>query len=322
MSQPRVTQAIPADRARVVETVAAAFVADPAFRFFFPDDATYDSQASTFAGYLFDRRVRLGTVWVVEGGASVAMWDAPSTVEDEATSPLELVLPTDVMRRLDTYHGTISAALPTAPGWYLGILATHPDHAGRRWGRSVMAPGLDRARTAGLPAYLETTNPHNLDLYRRAGWEALDTVMVGPVQVWTMVHYDRGVRSAFVHEATIELRPGADEASPGGAVTVALCGHWEHEATCRWPHHTGVDNRAGQSIRVRTVFACPPDDEGEVRQLITGALDSGRLEAQSATPAEPTNAAQSHDDRWTTIRQGASMIEPAEEDLAARLVGD
>jgi hypothetical protein len=85
-----------------------------------------------------------------------------------------------------------------------------------------MAPGLDRARTAGLPAYLETTNPGNLDLYRRAGWEVLDTLMVGPVRVWTMVHYHRRVRSAFVHEATIELLSGADAAAPGAAVKDAV----------------------------------------------------------------------------------------------------
>jgi GNAT superfamily N-acetyltransferase len=306
VSQPNVTRATPADRERVIATVVGAFQADPAFRFFFPDDAAYPNQAATFAGHLFDQRVRVGTVWVAEGGASVAMWDAPSTVENAPAS--RLVLPPDVMDRIGAYHAAIHASLPREPGWYLGILATHPDHAGKRWGRAVMAPGLDRAATEGLPAYLETTNPRNLDLYRRAGWEILDTLTVAPVRVWTMAHYHRRVRSAFVHEATIELPPGADEAAPGGAVTVALCGHWEHEGRCRWPHHNGVDRRSGQSIRVRTVFACPPEDEDDVRQRITGALSSNHL------------AVDSHDDRWTTVRQGPSTIEPAEEELAARLI--
>ncbi len=310
MNQPRVTQATPADRPGVVETVVAAFKTDPAFRFFFPDDATYHTHSSTFAGYLFDRRVHSGTVWVVGAGASVAMWDAPSTVEVVATPPAELVLPAEVMDRLDVYHEAVQTALPAATGWYLGILATHPDHAGRRWGRSVMAGGLDRARTEGHPAYLETTNPRNIDLYQRAGWEVLDTLMVGPVQVWTMVHYHRRVRSAFVHEATIELLPGADEAAPGAAVTMELCGHWEHDGACPWPHHTSVDNRARESIRVRTVFACPPVEEDAVRQRIIAALGSGRLEAES------------RESRWTTTRQGASTIEPSEETLAAQLVAD
>ena len=44
----------------------------------------------------------------------------------------------------------------------------------------------------------------------------------------------------FVHEATVELADGADPRALGGAITVALCGHWEHEPPCRWPHHTDI----------------------------------------------------------------------------------
>jgi hypothetical protein len=123
-----------------------------------------------------------------------------------------------------------------------------------------------------------------------------------------MVHYHRRVRSAFVHEETIELLPGADAAAPRAAVTVELCGHWEHDGVCRWPHHTVVDNRVGQSIQVRTVFACPAAEVDGVRQRITAALDSGRL------------AAGSRESRWTTTRQGAATIEPSEQTLAAQLV--
>ena len=66
---PSVRRATPADRDRVITTVVAAFVDDPAFRYFFPDDATYAGHAADFAGYLFDKRVRHGSVWLVEGGA-------------------------------------------------------------------------------------------------------------------------------------------------------------------------------------------------------------------------------------------------------------
>jgi hypothetical protein len=36
----------------------------------------------------------------------------------------------------------------------------------------------------------------------------------------------------------LALPPGADERAPGAAVTVAPCGHWEHEPPCPLaPHH-------------------------------------------------------------------------------------
>jgi hypothetical protein len=36
-------------------------------------------------------------------------------------------------------------------------------------------------------------------------------------------------RTAFVHEAHLELEPGTDPAAVGAAVTTALCGHWEQK---------------------------------------------------------------------------------------------
>jgi ribosomal protein S18 acetylase RimI-like enzyme len=180
---PAVTRATRVHRGQVVETVVAAFAADPAFRYFFPDPSAFDRDAGSFAGYLFDRRVDSGTVWVVDDGAAVAMWDAPGGV---AVPELTLDVPGDVMRRLDAYHRPVELALPAEPHWYLGILATHPDAAGRGWGRAAMRPGLAEAAAAGLPACLETTNPGNVELYRRAGWEVTESLVTAGLEVWVM----------------------------------------------------------------------------------------------------------------------------------------
>jgi GNAT superfamily N-acetyltransferase len=185
---PDVVQARTADRERVVETVAAAFRDDPAFRYFFPDEATFNDQAARFAGHLFDRRVTRGTVWVVEGGAAVTMWDGPG--EDPADPVSTLDLPPDSRARLEHFDAVVGAVLPASPFWYLGVVATHPDYAGRRWGRSLIATGLDRAAAAGLPAYLETANPRNVDRYRAVGWEVVASVDPG-LPVWVMRHPGR-----------------------------------------------------------------------------------------------------------------------------------
>jgi hypothetical protein len=41
-------------------------------------------------------------------------------------------------------------------------------------------------------------------------------------------------RAAYAHDAFVILDPGEDTRAPGGAITVALCGHWDHEPPCRW----------------------------------------------------------------------------------------
>ena len=187
------TRAAPADRGRVVDTVVTAFEADPAFRFFFPDHDSYREQAAAFTGHLFDRRVPHGTVWIVGGGVAVAMWDGPSGAGAAAPDAAPaLALPAGTMSRLEAYDAAVHAALPVVPHWYLGVVATRPDHAGRRLGRAVMAAGLREAAAAGLPAYLETTNPGNVTLYQRAGWEVETSMTVQAVQVWVMKQLPSG----------------------------------------------------------------------------------------------------------------------------------
>ena len=184
MTEPSVRPATPADRDQVVATVVAAFVADPAFRYFFLDDQTYAAEAGAFAGYLFDKRIRPGGVWVVQDGAAVSMWNPPRTLPDPAQPPLDV--PAATLARIDAFDGVVHTAMPTDPHWYLGVLATHPDHAGQRWGRAVMRPGLERAAADGLPAYLETVTASNVVLYERSGWTLSATVPVGDIEVRIM----------------------------------------------------------------------------------------------------------------------------------------
>lgn len=176
-------------RERVIETVLAAFEDDPAFRYFF-EDAAFHAYAAAFAQQLFDSRVGRGTVWVIDDGSAVAMWDAPRTSAANPTPepPAGPVLPADVLMRLEKYDAAVHEALPAEPYWYLGVLATHPAYAGRRWGRQLIATGLQRPIAAGLPAYLETTNPRNVDIYRSVGWDVASTTRVQDLDIWVMRH--------------------------------------------------------------------------------------------------------------------------------------
>jgi len=95
------------------------------------------------------------------------------------------------------------------------------------------------------------------------------------------------------------LKEGVDPAAVGAAVTVALCGSYEHEGTCRWPHNNDVDTRAAPAV-FRTLFVAEAADEEEVRRRIERAL-------QEAS-------------EWEVRSTGARPLRPAEEALAARLL--
>lgn len=81
----------------------------------------------------------------------------------------------------------------------------------------------------------------------------------------------------FAHEAEVALIGGSTAAAPGGAITVALCGHYVHEGPCTFPHHTSVVAREATSVTVRVEFSCEEPEEDHVRRLIRRALQSGAV---------------------------------------------
>jgi len=192
VTESEITIATPADRERVVASLVAAFTGDPVLRHLFPDETTYPAHASAFFGHLFDKRVHRRSVWTIGHGASVAIWEPPTIGEppadagnDGSNEEWASRLPPDALDRVRAYDDAVHDALPDTPFWYLGVLGTHPDHAGLRWGHAVMTAGLRRAADDGLPAILETSNPANVGVYRRAGWEVVGTV-TEPLPTWIM----------------------------------------------------------------------------------------------------------------------------------------
>jgi GNAT superfamily N-acetyltransferase len=176
--------AIEADRSPIIETVVAAFVNDPAFRFFFGAGDSYTEKASVFVGYLFDKRIVHNTIWVTDGCEAVSLWSPPDhmftddqrTLTSELFTNMQSAVGADAARNLEIYDAMVEGGLPSEPHWYLGILAAHPARAAKGAGRAVMQAGLVHVRANNGLAILETTNASNPDYYRRNGWEVIRTI--------------------------------------------------------------------------------------------------------------------------------------------------
>ena len=110
------------------------------------------------------------------------------------------------------------------------------------------------------------------------------------------------MRSAFAHDAVLQLEDGGDDRAPGGAITVALCGSWDHDPPCPLaPHHTAV-TRSGSEVVLRLLFATAPENEARVRSLVEEALAQG--------------------EGWRLVRAEASEVRPDERDHAERLLAN
>lgn len=116
------------------------------------------------------------------------------------------------------------------------------------------------------------------------------------------------MREAFAHDAVVEIESDDDLDGPGAAITVSLCGHWEHEPPCPLAaHHTGAE-RDGAVVRLRVLFATEARDEAEVRRRIDRALAEG----EQTTPSGGTA-------HWRLVSTAPGTVEAAEAEHARRL---
>lgn len=59
------------------------------------------------------------------------------------------------------------------------MIGVEPFHHGKGIGGALLAHTLALCDQAGLPAYLESSNPRNISLYQRHGFETIGEIQAG-----------------------------------------------------------------------------------------------------------------------------------------------
>ena len=171
----------PADRARAVATVALAFATDPMMRWSFPDPVRYFGIAREFIDAFGGHAVEHGSADEAGDFAAAALWLPPGVKPDgeamgaiiEANMPAERMLDgASLMEQVNRFH-------PHEPHWYLPLIGTDPVHQGKGYGSALLAHAMRRCGRDGLPAYLESSNPANVPLYERFGFEVIGEIQSG-----------------------------------------------------------------------------------------------------------------------------------------------
>ncbi|RAM37060.1 hypothetical protein DBZ45_12355 [Arthrobacter globiformis] len=104
--------------------------------------------------------------------------------------------------------------------------------------------------------------------------------------------------------------PAPDIAALGAAVTLELCGSWDHPPPCPLaPHHTRPEQK-GDTVTLRIIFATEPANEALVRSRIDSALRRGSLTGPDGRTSE-----------WAFLGGVPGVLDPSEADHARRLTG-
>ena len=105
------------------------------------------------------------------------------------------------------------------------------------------------------------------------------------------------------------MEPDADLRAPRGAVTAALCGHWDHQPPCPLAAHHSTADRQGREVHLRILFAADRVKETAIRQLIESALSEGKLEGPNGVIT-----------RWQLRSSQHSQVRAEEMDHAEHLI--
>lgn len=170
-----------AARRSAIQALTLAFVRDPVMRWLFPTPEIYLTYfprfADAFGGPAFDA----GTAWASDDGSGAALWfpsgvhpDGPAIASAafEAIAPEKHAALKQVMEQMGAYH-------PEEPHWYLAILGVDAARQGQGLGAQLLRDALALCDEQGLIAYLESSNPANVSLYRRHGFEVIGEIQAG-----------------------------------------------------------------------------------------------------------------------------------------------
>ena len=173
--------ALPSDEAGAIDALILAFSTDPMARWSLPDPprylAAFPSIARAFGGNAFAR----GTSYIADGFTGTALWLPPGVGPDEETllRILNENAGNDIKEDMPKIFEQMQKFHPTEPHWYLPMIGVDPAHQGAGIGSALMTEALKVVDRDGLIAYLESSNPKNVSLYERHGFEVIGEIQSG-----------------------------------------------------------------------------------------------------------------------------------------------
>ena len=181
MDSARVVELTVGQRQRALDTLVAAFIADPLERWLYPDPSMYLTHFGQFVEAYAGRAFGARTAWAVDDVAAVALWLPPGTAADDEAVVRVLTETVATEKHADTFAvlEQMEVAHPTYPHWYLALLGVDPCHHGRGMGSHLLEAGLRTVDAGHLPAYLETPNLRAVALYERYGFAVSGRAQAG-----------------------------------------------------------------------------------------------------------------------------------------------
>jgi ribosomal protein S18 acetylase RimI-like enzyme len=182
MKPPRVaTITGDAETDHAIATLVLAFGTDPVARWMYGDPHQYLLHIPRLFRALGTSSFEAGAAQRTDDGIGIAIWLPPGVNGDDG--PLEAVIAESIVGEKQAEVAAVFERAehyrPTEPHWYLSLIGVEAFHRNNGCGAALLQSGLRRCDREHLPAYLWSSNPLNISLYERHGFEISGTIQVG-----------------------------------------------------------------------------------------------------------------------------------------------
>jgi GNAT superfamily N-acetyltransferase len=181
---PTIRDAVDSDLDTLVDTLSDSFAEDPMFNWVFPQRKLY---SHFFQMLVKDVYLERGIVHIEQQGRAAALWLPPEERLKSAPRMGLLGFGVNLVKqgglrpiwRLLQQGTVFSKHQPREPHYYLQFIGCRHDHQGQGIGAALLKQGIMICDERGMPAYLECSNPRNVPLYERHGFEVRSQQVVG-----------------------------------------------------------------------------------------------------------------------------------------------
>jgi ribosomal protein S18 acetylase RimI-like enzyme len=186
MNIPAIRSATEDERSRVIDLITLSFATDPLARWALPEADQYLRVMPRWVDAFAGSGLPHGATFVVDGLEGAAMW-LPPGVESDVEGMMRIIdeIANEQTPDLLTVLEQMSGFHPSEACWYLPLIGVDPVMQGRGFGALLMRHATTRCDAEGTVAYLESSNPRNISLYLRHGFEVMGTIQVGSSPIVT-----------------------------------------------------------------------------------------------------------------------------------------
>lgn len=181
MTQWTIKTATAADEDAIIAVIVRAFSADPPTQWAFGNSPSFLAHFPSFVRAFGGQAFVHGSADYLDGYVGAALWLPPGMRPDHNTLIpwLQRTIAPAVQQDYFALFAQLARSHPRKPHWYLALMGIDPSHQGQGCGSALLRHGLTRCDRDHACAYLESSNPRNVPLYERYGFELQGTIQVG-----------------------------------------------------------------------------------------------------------------------------------------------